>query len=885
MKFWRRREESLDREIEDYIDRQTEENIAAGMDPDEARHAARRKLGPVVRVKEDTRAAWGWIWVERLWQDLRHGWRMLAKNPGFTLVAVLSLALGVGANCAMFSFADMMLLRPLPVLRPSEIVTVGSTNRTISANQYDFLRASYRDYVDIRDRSKSFDGLTASNLVRVRFATTPEASPEVKMGGLATGNFFPVLGVDMELGRGFRLDEDQVPGRDHVVVLSHDLWELEFAADRSILGRAVRINGIDFTVIGVAPAEFTGLDQWVRPAFYMPMMMWPQMQDGPNPLELRDVRFLVVKGRLKPGTSVAHAQAEVVTIAAALEKEYPKANRNQKMAVRTELEARIKSVPMVLSSVVMLMSLAGAVLLAACANVAVLLTSRAPVRAREIALRLAIGAGRFRLIRQLTTESLLVALAGGLAGLAVGYAGVRLFRGITYPSDVPVVISFQMDHRAFVFSMAVALCSVLLFGLVPAFQTTRADLVTALKDSGAAAPGRRRQWGRNLLVVSQVAVSLVLITISVFMYANFRRNLPIGPGFRTDHLLIMGFDPSLLHYNAEQTRQFFKQLVERSRAVPGVKSVALASFLPLTVEAEGLDVLPEGFQPPAGRNSLQVMSSRVDENFFDTMRLPIVQGRGFRETDGAAAPRVAVVNQHFARHHWPGQNPIGKRFRLHDGNGPWVEIVGEAKVSKYINLQETPTEFVYLPYAQNPQPRMTLLVESTVEAGQLAAPLREVVRRLDVDMPTFNTRTMEDFYQVRGVQTPLVVIEIVGAMGAMGMVLSLVGLYGLVSYAVSRRTREIGIRMAIGAGRDSVLRMVLRQGLVLTASGIGIGLILSIAARRLVDAAFSDGSNTASNVVLFPLVAVALLAVTMLAAYIPARRASQVDPIKALRFE
>ncbi len=315
MSFWRRRNESLDREIQDYLDRQTEENVARGMPPDEARLAARRKLGPVVRVKEDTRAAWGWLWLERLWQDLRHSWRMLIKNPGFTVVAVLSLAIGVGANCAIFSMADMLLLRPLPVPRPSQVLTLGSTNFQISASQYDFLRASYPDYIDVRDHSKSFAGLMAFNTFRVRFKATSNASPSVKTGMLASGNLFDVMGVQPELGRGFRLDEDQVPGRNAVVVLSHDFWEQEFASDSAVLGRTVQMNGIPFTVIGVVPAEFTGLDQWMRPAFYVPMMMLPRLEGGSqnsassSSLERRDARDLAVKGRLKPGVTIAQAEA------------------------------------------------------------------------------------------------------------------------------------------------------------------------------------------------------------------------------------------------------------------------------------------------------------------------------------------------------------------------------------------------------------------------------------------------------------------------------------------------------------------------------------------------------------------------------------------------
>jgi predicted permease len=891
MSFWRRREESLDQEIQDYLDRQMEEHVARGMPPDEARLAARRKLGPVLRVKEDTRAAWGWLWLERLWQDLRHSCRLLAKNPGFTLVAVLSLAIGVGANCAMFSMADMMLLRPLPVPRPGGVLTLGSTNFQISASQYDFLRASYPDYVDVRDHSRSFAGLTAFDFYRVRFKTTPNASPSVKMGMLASGNFFGVMGVQPELGRAFRPDEDQVRGRDAVLLLTHDFWEQEFAADPAVLGRTVQMNGIEFTVIGVLPAKFTGLDQWVQPAFYAPLMMWPQLDGGSqsgasaSPLERRDARYFSVKGRLKPGVTIAQARAEISTIAAALEKQYPETNRNQNMTVRTELQARIKGIPQLLPMTIMLMTLAGAVLLVACANVAVLLTSRAPVRAREIALRLAIGAGRVRLIRQLVTESFLLALAGGLAGIALGYAGVVLLRGITYPSDVPVVLAFQLDQRALVFSLAVALLSVLLFGLGPALQTTRTDLAGALKNSDNAALGRRRFWGRNLLVVAQVAVSFTLLTVATFMYVGFRRDLVSGPGFRTDHLLMMTFDTGLVHYSDDQTRQFFKQVVDRSRSVPGVQSAALSSFMPFTVEAEGIGLAPEGYQLPPGKQNVQVMGSRVSDGYFETMETPIIEGRGFRVTDTDSSLHVAVVNESFARHYWPGQNAVGKRFRLNDRNGRLVEIVGVARNSKYLSITESPNEFVYLPHVQNPSSRMVLMVETAAGAADLTAPLRKVVGGLDADMPVLAVRTMQEFYEMRAIRSNVVIVEMVTAIGVMGMLLALIGLYGLVSYAVSRRTREIGIRMAIGAAQGEVLRMVLRQGFALTAWGLGVGLILSVIAQQAMAAAFPSTRRHSIDLLAYPLLIMAALLVTMLGAYVPARRAARVDPLLALRHE
>lgn len=725
MKFRDRREESLDGEIRDYIEREIEDNIAAGMNAEAARHAAMRKIGPIQNVKEDTRAVWGWIWFERLWQDVRIGYRMLRKNPGFTLVAVVSLAIGIGVNSAMFSFADALLLRPLPVLRPSEIVTVGSDSAGDSLpDRLSFV--SYRDYLDFRKQSRSFDGLAAFNLSTFGFSPQPGALPHMKMGMLVSGNFFRVLGVEPELGRGIRPEEDQVPGRDAVVVLGHPFWENEMAADRSIIGRRVRLNGVEFTVIGVAPERFTGMDQFVQPAFFVPAMMCSRIANNTtsNLLEARDQRVFRVKGRLKPGVTIAQSQAELTVIAKALERAYPDTNRNQGVGVRTELEARLKQSPENAKLIGMLVALAAAVLLVACANIASLLLSRARVRGREIAVRLAIGAGRFRLIRQLLTESLLIALAGGLAGLAVAYAGIVFFRTLKIPTDLPVVFSIRLDQRMLVASLAISLLSSLFFGLAPAIQMTRADLISALKTAGADTPGRRRIWGRNLLVVGQVAASLVLLAVATLMFRGFQHDLLADQGFRRDHLMMMTFDPGLVHYSEEQTQRFYQQLVERTRLVPGVRSATLTETVPMdSTSIRAAFIVPEGFQFPRGTESANVLENTVDESYFDTLAVPIVRGRAFRTTDKAEAPLVAVVNQTLAKHYWPKLDAVGKRFRMDNRNGKWVEIVGVARNGKYLFISEPPDiEYVYFPLAQHPKAQMTLMAESSGDAAGLAAP-------------------------------------------------------------------------------------------------------------------------------------------------------------------
>src|SRR5438093_10070588 len=468
---------------------------------------------------------------------------------------------------------------------------------------------------------------------------------------LASGNLFTVMGVEPTFGRGFRPEEDQIPGRDAVVVLGRALWEQEFGSDPAVLGRRLRINGNELTVIGVAPSEFTGMDQYVRSDFFVPLMMSPRLMSDPEAgsLQARDARNLRIKGRLRSGVTQAAAQAEVTTIAAELERAYPDTNKNRRLAVRTELQARMAEDPPDATLLAMLSTLALAVLLVAGANVAGLLTSRAPARAREMALRLAIGAGRGRLARQLVTESLLLALTGGIAGLGVGYAGMTLFRQIELPTDLPITLSIQMDRRALAVSLIVAVASAVIFGLVPAIQATRTDLTAVMKAGDSVAPGRRRRWGRAILVGGQVAVSVVLLVIAMFMFRAFRTQLASGPGYRIDHLLMMTFDPTLVRYSDTQAQQFFQQVAERTRQAPGVTSVTMTTSIPMlndTINAS--TIAPEGYQFPPGKQSVTVLSSMVDEHYFDTMRIAILKGRNFLVTDDTSAPHVAIVNQHLA---------------------------------------------------------------------------------------------------------------------------------------------------------------------------------------------------------------------------------------------
>ena len=579
-------------------------------------------------------------------QDVRYALRMLLKNPAFTLVAVLSLALGTGANSAMFSMADALVLRPLPVARPSQVLTVSSQTGGFMAGNL-----SYADYRDLRDRSKTLHDMVAFDMMSFGYASTPDAQAKVKYGLLTTGNLFDAMGITPELGRAFRPDEDQVPGRDAVVVLGHQFWMDEFGGDKGVLGKTVRLNGIDFTVIGVAPEEFTSMDQYFKSALFVPSMMLARLSGDhdANILEKRDDRRFSVKARLQLGLTQAQAQAEVSGIGHALAQTYPAIEHDQTFTVRTELQARMDRSPPDAALAAMLMMLAAAVLLVSCLNVANLLLSRARARGREIAVRLAMGAGRLRLIRQLLTESFLIALCGGVCGLLFAYLGVLTFSNIRIPSDMPIGLHFSLDYRVLAYTLAASVVAVLLFGLAPALQISRPDLVPALKSADADSSGKRRLWDRNLMVVAQVAISLVLLVISGALYHGFNQLLGRGLGWRSDHLLMMSFDPRLVRYTDSQTQEFYRRLVERAATAPGVKSAALASEIPMGMNQNQLSFIPEGYQLPKDSPPLVCFSSVIDEHFFDTMGMTMVSGRGFRASDTTGAPRVVIVNEVLAK--------------------------------------------------------------------------------------------------------------------------------------------------------------------------------------------------------------------------------------------
>jgi predicted permease len=826
--------------------------------------------------------------------DLRFALRTLRHNPGFAAVAIISLALGIGANGAIFSMAEYLLLRPLPVPHASGVVVVQEQLRGESAGigMYQQAGLSYPDFIDLQKKSKSFAGLAASQYFPFGVAPDKTTLPKMKYGALVSGNFFRVLGLSPALGRSFRADEDEVPGRDAVVVLGHDFWENEFASSPDVIGKSIFLNGLPFTVIGVAPEPFRGPMIWIRAELYVPLAMQPALvgSSQPNELEMRGLRVLRVQGRLKPGVGVGQAAAEAGVIGSQLAQAYPATNRTCSLEVGTYWHTQIEQYSVAAVAFLLMMALAGVVLLIACANIMNLMLSRASARAREIALRLAVGAGRVRLIRLLLTESLVIAFLGGALGLLIAEGSANLFSRFRIPSDMPVVLDFQLDARALLFVFLVSLASAILFGLAPALESTKPDLLTALK-SGGAGPTKHRQFpGRNALVIAQVAGSLLLLVFAVEIFRGASVLLSSPLGFHSNNVLTAGFNPTLARDSAEQTKEFYRQLLDQARTLAGVKSAALSAAIPMIQTAAqsqfqdlgATRVVPEGVQLPSGTEAVGLLSNIVSEGYFRTMGVPIVQGRDFLPSDREDTPRVVIVNQQFVRNYYPNQDVIGKRLRLNGPDGPVAEIVGVAKQSTYLNPLEPPQAYLYLPLAQNPRAAMTLMLETEGPPAEETGLLRDLVRRLDPNQPIFAVRTMQDVYDLTVKQRMDIIREIIGGLGFLGLVLALVGLYGLMSYSVSLRHHEIGIRMAVGADPAAVVKMVLKEGMVLAASGVAIGVILSLAASKLT-AALPAGH--AFDLALIAPVPLALLAMAALGVYLPARRASQVDPNTVLRQE
>ena len=821
----------------------------------------------------------------QLLANLRFAVRTLAKSPSFVLVAVVSLALGVGANTAMFSYVDAVLLRPLPVPESGRIVEVESTTPDTRLG-----RTSYADYVDLRDRTKTIQDLACYDYFFAGIAVRANEVPKYSLNAIVSGNFFSGLRVQPVLGRGFRADEDAATGRDRVVVIGYHMWDREFARDRSVLGRQIRINGSTFTVIGVAPENFTGTQAYINPDVYIPMHSYQQAVPGGSAdyLTSRRSRNLVLLGRLAPAASVNQAQAELRTIARGLASQYPDSNKDRTVTVLDYLSARFAYSTADATLSLTLLGITGLVLLIACANVANLLLARGTGRAKEIAIRMAIGASRGALVRQLLTESLLLALAGGIAGIGVGYLGVLFLQAIPVPSDFPISLGMQMDTRLLVFGLMVSLATGVAFGLLPALRATRSNLASTIKasDSGPARISilRRLVTGRNLLVTAQLALSVVLLIISADCIRGFQAAWRIDPGFRVDHTLFFSTDPNIQRYDESKTREFYKQLTDRLRESTGIQDVSMSSSIPFSTSQVSRNYFAEDAPPRKSGDAPSAFSYKVDEHYFPLMGTKILRGRGIDWRDTAKSPHVAVINELLASKLFGKSDPIGRRFRLDSADGPEVQVVGVAQHGIYTYWAEQPLEAVWTPFSQEYNSQMYIEMRTAGDPASFAALVREQMRSLDPDMPIFRISTMAAFFHDRAMMGPRVIAQIVTATGLMGLLMAIIGLYGVVAYAVNRRTREIGIRLAVGATPARVARMVLNQGVVFAVVGLAMGLGLAIPIARNAIPNFVIGVDPLGPVVLLGVPAI-LAAAMMAACWIPARRAAKVDPMQALRQE
>ena len=889
-----RAEQELTDELRFHLEKLIEEKVGKGMTPEEARYAALRELGGVEQIKEECRDMRNLNFIENIVQDVRYGVRLLVKNPGFAVVAVLVLALGIGANTAVFSLLDQAILRSLPVKDPGRLVVISDAEYRSgwSTSDASEMVYSYVHYKEVRDQIPLFDGVIAR--AHVPLSVTAAGASERAAGEVVSGNFFSVLGVGPELGRVLDPEDDRVPGASPVAVLSYGYWQSRFGGHPGIVGRKISLNAYPFTVVGVARRGFAGLLKGSNVDVFVPIAMKRELTTAWNGLVERDIMWLNIFARLKPGFSREQTEAALqapyrpILEAEVQSTKNPRATfRERYMRQHISLHPAAEGINLLRQTwakpLLVLAGLVGLVLLITCANVSGLMIAKGAGRQKEIAIRLALGARRGSIVRQLVVESLLLSLAGGVGGLAVGNACSRLLLYLL-PQDTAASFSSALDGRVLAFNLGVAVLAGLACGLLPASQATRVDPAPMLKDASPGFAGRRTlaRW-RSALVVGQLALSIVLVVTAGLFAMSLRNLLRKNPGFQPENVLSFSVDPELSGYSSKKRPVFLQELERRLAELPGAVAVGAAGNGPFTNSDRGANITVEGYHARQDED-MQCALDGIAPGFFRTLRIPLLAGRDFTQADGSDAPKVAIVNEQFSRFFFPGGNAVGRHLAFGAGDVKLnIEIVGVVRDSYHLDLREKVARFVYVPYLQDSlSGSMHYYVRTAGNPLIFAGYIRRTVADMDSNVPlnavgTLTTQIAESVYGDR------LVAWLASAFGVVAACLAAIGLYGLISYTVARRTSEIGLRMALGASPGAVLWLILRKSLRLVLLGVALGTALALASTRLVSSLLY-GLNATSPLV-FAATTVLLSTVAVLASYIPARRATKVDPMVALRYE
>ncbi|MGC9996643.1 MAG: ABC transporter permease [Terriglobia bacterium] len=875
--FWRKRKSSdFAAEINAHLELETERLKEQGLSEAEARTAARRAFGNVTRAEERFYESGRWLAWDHLVQDIRFGLRSLRKCPGFTAVAVLSLALGIGANTTIFSYVNALLLRPPSVVAaPNKLCALW--NR-LPDGQY--LQFSYPDYVYYRDHSQAFSGLVAysSDPERVSWKTGGETG--LVMGQLVSGNFFSVLGVKPILGRTFLPEEDQVPLRNPVVVLNHRFWQQRLGSDLGVIGKTLIFNGSSFSVVGVAPAHFSGIEALSEPDFWTPIMMQRQISPGMDLLTTRTGYWLFVTGRPKPGIAPQQAQADLSVLEKQLAQAFPQSNKGWDAAVMplSGLPPEFNGVAAPVTG--LLMAVVGLVLLIACANLANLLLARASRRTREMAIRSALGAGRGRIIRQMLTESAMLSLAAGVVALGLSvFSGPLLFK-LKPPMLSFVNIQLPLDWRVLAFTLLVSLLAGFAFGVAPALRSSKVDVVSRLKEEATGSPARNRL--RNVLVAGQVAVCTILLIGAGLCLRSLASASSIDPGFRISNRLVVTLDLDILGYSENRGREFYSQVIDKVGGLPGVESASVANHLPLGFARMATVVAIDGYQPPPGLPGIPIDFMGVGPGYFHTLGVSLLSGRDFTRQDNQASPGVVIINEAMAQRYWPGQNPVGKQMSLAFGKRSPLEIVGVVATGKYRSLQEENQPFLFRPFAQAYEAQAALVVQTTGDPKTMLATVERAIQAVDPNLPVLDAETLAQYMSIP-LFLPRFTGTLLGVFGVLALLLAALGLAGVVAYYVGLRTREFGVHMALGAEPRDVLALVVKQGMRLSLAGVVIGLVAALGLSRVLSGLLFGVRPT--DPITYIGVALVLTATMLLACYLPARRATKVDPMVALRYE